>query len=215
MKRLLRSRDASIVFSLAALTLFCCTLIFTRIIYTGWVTFGFLLWNLCLAWIPFCLSLLIVEAAKRRAHRVALIILAAVWLVFYPNAPYILTDFIHLRERSNIPLWFDLVLIGSCAWNGLLLGFLSLHHLQKLVQQTRGAFMGWVLVVCVQLLSGFGIYVGRFLRWNSWDLLVNLPSLSVDIASRIIEPQTIGVSVLFGVFLLLAYVTIWTMKREG
>lgn len=199
--------------SLAALTVFCSALICVRVVYTGWVTFSFLLWNLCLAWVPFCLSLLVVEGYRRHLNRWLLLVMAGAWLVFYPNAPYILTDFIHLRERSDIPLWFDLVLIGSCAWNGLLLGFLSLHHLHRLIQSKKGAAVGWLLVIVIQMLSGFGMYVGRFMRWNSWDIIVNLPSLSVDIATRIIEPQTIGVSVLFGLFLLLSYGTIWALLK--
>ena len=141
----------------------------------------------------------------------------AAWLLFFPNAPYILTDFYHLEARPGVPLWYDLVLIVSCAWNGLMLAYASLSDMQRLVQQRLGFWPGWVFAAVALLLSGFGIYLGRYMRFNSWNVLTNPLTLFFDILNRVLHPfsfpGTWGVTLLFGVFLLLGYGTVRVLGR--
>lgn len=107
-------------------------------------------------------------AGKRRLLLVLVIPAAVLWLLFFPNAPYILTDLLHLRHpRADIPIWFDVLLINWFAWTGVLLGVFSLFIMHGIVMKTFGRIIGWFFVFCV------GIYIGRFLRWNSWDMLLN------------------------------------------
>ena len=217
------------------------TLLALRFLYSGTAGYRFMVWNLILAWVPLVLSVAIVWLGRdgrrdertgrcaRPAAGVLLVGLSLLWLVFYPNAPYLLTEFIHLhpsyavRERPiaalsglgprrGVPVWYDAMLLVTFAWNGLLLGFVSLHLVQRAVRERVGAAAGWVAVVLVLGLSGFGISLGRFERWNSWDLFVRPATLLADVASRALNPlehaRTTAVTLVLGTFLLLAYLSI-------
>lgn len=146
-----------------------------RVLLSGTEDYAFLLWNLFLAWIPLAMAYAASTFAGKRRLLLVLVIPAAVlWLLFFPNAPYILTDLLHLRHpRADIPIWFDVLLINWFAWTGVLLGVFSLFIMHGIVMKTFGRIIGWFFVFCVGTLSGVGIYIGRFLRWNSWDMLLN------------------------------------------
>ena len=181
--------------------------------YTDSRTFFFLNWNLFLAWIPLGLALLLWRVQRRALHRWLMSpAIWAAWLLFFPNAPYILSDLMHLGARPPAPLWFDAVMLFSFAWNGLLLGFLSLWLVQQAVAGWFGRAAGWLMAASALAAAGFGIYLGRFLRWNSWDLLVDPRGLAGDILGRVANPlahpQTLAVTLLFGAFLLVAYLTV-------
>lgn len=188
--------------------LFSVLLIVTRVYLTEKVTFVFLIWNLFLAVIPFAISSVLV-LAMHKLNRVVFVLGILLWLLFFPNAPYILTDLFHLKERSGIPLWFDLMVILSAAWNGLILGLLSLQDIQHVISKRFSAVWSWVAVTLSLGLCGFGIYVGRYLRWNSWDVVTNPLGLTTDLLERITDPfthpRTVGVTILYTSFLLLAY----------
>jgi hypothetical protein len=100
-------------------------LIAVRVLITRELLFVFLLWNLFLAAIPFFLSAALHLASKPPKARLLLPV-GVVWLLFFPNAPYLVTDLFHLEPRPGVPYWYDLALIMSCAWNGLMLAFASL-----------------------------------------------------------------------------------------
>ncbi|MEJ7659093.1 MAG: DUF1361 domain-containing protein [Hymenobacter sp.] len=117
-------------------------LIAVRIFITGRLQFAFLLWNLFLAAIPFGLSAALTLAARPPGARLLLPV-GAVWLLFFPNAPYLVTDLFHLERRVGVPYWYDLALIMSCAWNGLMLAFASLLDMHTLVRQRLGLSAGW------------------------------------------------------------------------
>jgi uncharacterized membrane protein len=135
-------------------------------------SFHFLLWNLLLAWIPLVLALAVYDC-YRRGVRLGLLAPAVVlWLLFLPNAPYIVTDFVHLSAAAPTPLWFDALVVSAFAWTGLLLGLASLYLVHAVVRQRFGATVGWVSALTVLALTSAGVYLGRFLQWNSWDLLV-------------------------------------------
>jgi uncharacterized membrane protein len=187
-----------------------------RVLLTQQIHFVGLLWNLFLALVPFGLSTMLGLAAGPIRARVLLPV-GAVWLLFFPNAPYILTDLFHLEPRPGVPYWYDLALILSCAWNGLMLAYASLLDMQNLVRRRLGATVSWLFAAVTLLLSSFGIYLGRFLRFNSWDIITNPLTLFYDIVSRVLHPaahpRTWGVTLLFGLFLLIGYSTVRLMGR--
>ena len=139
----------------------------------GEPAFVFLTWNLFLAWIPFVLSLCVAAVHGRGGPRPLLWVLGAGWLLFLPNAPYILTDFIHLGRVGGAPLWFDAALIGAFAAAGLALGLASLLVVHHVVEARAGRVVGWAVAVGSLVLSTIGIYLGRFPRFNSWDVVTN------------------------------------------
>jgi len=171
------------VLALAGVSAIAMTLVGTRMLLTQSLRHGYLIWNLFLAWMPlfFCLAAVRVTRADPQAPRWKFWVLATAWLLFLPNAPYIVTDLIHLGPRSRGHFWVDLVLIMLCAWTALVLGFLSLYIMQRMVSRRLGMLAGWGFVVVVSGLTGVGIYIGRFLRWNSWDVLVNPLGVASDI----------------------------------
>ena len=191
-------------------------LIVGRVLLTGHGLFLFLAWNLFLALIPFGLSTLLGTALGPLRARLLLPVGAA-WLLFFPNAPYLITDLLHLEQRPGVPLWYDLALILSCAWNGLMLAYASLADMQELVRQRLGTGAGWAFAATALLLSSFGVYLGRYLRFNSWDVLSNPLALFFDILHRLLHPlaypRTWGVTVVFGAFLLLGYGTVRVLGR--
>ena len=131
--------------------------------------------------------------------------LSLAWLLFLPNAPYLFTDLIHITRVPATRIWTDLVMVLVFALPGLVLGFLSLQRMQALVARRRGAITGWLFAAAVAGLSGFGVYIGRFERWNSWDVLANPVALLSD-AANWFHPQAVLFTGLFTVFLFCAYV---------
>lgn len=189
-----------------------------RFIYAGVKTFYFLEWNLFLAWIPLVSALALWWLAQhgRKTWLLQLPLLGC-WLLFFPNAPYLVTDFVHLTPREGAPFWYDLMLIFSFAWNGLILGFTSLWVVQEVVHAQWGKAASWLLVSFTLATSGFGIYLGRFLNWNSWDLVTNPHELLFDILVPLVNPQVhlraVAVTLLFSTFLTIAYLTLNLLGR--
>jgi len=187
-------------------------LVFFRIQYTSSLCYIFLVWNLVLAWIPLLAALILKEMEYSRVANYVCPLLLLTWFLFFPNAPYILTDLFHLKPKAEIPLWYDLVLILLAAWNGLILGFVSLHIVHRYLDRKLGSFYSWLIVLFALVTSSFGIYLGRFLRWNSWDIVSNPMLLLTDILERILNPfshpQTVGVTLIFSLFLITCYITL-------
>jgi uncharacterized membrane protein len=120
-----------------------------------------------------------------------------------------LTDLFHLRLHLSMPVWFDLVLILSFAWTGLLFGFFSLWDIEQLLSKSIKQTYVTIISVVLLFLGSFGIYIGRYLRWNSWDIISEPFKLMYDISDRVINPfahpQTWGMTVLMWIFLLILY----------
>ena len=207
----------TLVFVLATSVALSVILVVSRVLMTGRLLFLFLIWNLFLALIPFAISTML-GIAKGPLRARLLVPVGAAWLLFFPNAPYILTDLFHLERRAGVPFWYDLALILSCAWNGLMLAYASLADMQRLVQRRLGTGAGWAFATVALLLSSFGIYLGRYLRFNSWDVLANPLTLFYDIVNRILHPfsfpGTWGVTLVFGVFLLIGYSTVRLLGKH-
>lgn len=178
-------------------------MVMARILYTQHISHLFLLWNLFLAWIPLGLALL---AWRVRRQPLLTFALGFLWLLFLPNAPYLVTDLIHLRPTAEAPLWYDLGMLFSFAFAGLALGLRSLQLMQGLVKARFGALSGWIFALAVCLISSFGIYIGRFLRWNSWEFLFQPGRLIADVLDSLATPEAL--LRLFTIVLLYGSVTI-------
>ena len=190
----------------------CGALLLFRFARTGSLALAFLAWNLFLAAVPAVAAWLFARSMGKSSSLAERVLWFVLWLVFLPNAPYIITDFVHLTTHPHVPFWYDIALFVSCAGTGLLLGYTSIADVQFVIARRFSALVGWLLVVAAVLLSGFGIYLGRFLRWNSWDTVTNPRQLSLEIADRVMNPlsnpQTVGVTVVYGVGLFLGYVAL-------
>lgn len=181
------------------------------------ISYGFLVWNLFLAGVPVLLAL-VVDAAWRHDRRVLGAVSWVAWLFMFPNSPYLMTDLIHLREQPPTPLWYDALILGTAGIAGLLAGFVSLHLVQAAVTRRVGATWGWVMAVVVLGLSGFGVYVGRFARFNSWDVLARPRRLLYDVGSDVAAgdtPRAAVVTALLASFLIVSYVTIEMLTQVG
>ncbi|MBA2296939.1 MAG: DUF1361 domain-containing protein [Actinobacteria bacterium] len=210
-------RDASrrrraIYAALALLSLFSVALVVVRYARSPEPWLGGLIWNLFLAWIPFGLSIVLYDRHRAGARAAALLPLGALWLLFLPNAPYIVTDFKHLAPNASVPLWFDVVVIAAPAWTGMLLGFLSLYLVQAAVRRSAGRTAGWVAAVGALGLASFGVYLGRVLRWNSWDVLTD-PRLLADLDGILVDPRALAMTILLSGFLTLSYLVLYTFMR--
>ncbi len=185
-----------------------------RALWYNEIGYSFLVWNLFLAWIPLGIAYTAyVMAWKRRVVSLVIAVAAFLWLIFFPNAPYILTDFQHLGQPSQaVPIWFDVILVVWFSWTGLLLGVLSLYLMQELVHREFGRVIGWAFVFAVSFLSGLGIFMGRFLRWNSWDILQQPSDIFYGLVQGARDPSltSIGVTALFGALFLFVYLTFYT-----
>lgn len=203
---------------LGVLTLFCFGVSLFRFVYTDTKVFLFLNWNLFLAFIPWALTSLVIIKPKFQKSRLTLIVLLGSWLLFFPNAPYILTDLFHLRLKSSMPIWFDLILILSFAWTGLLFGLLSLWDIEKLLRNFMKRTYVIIISAVLLFIGSFGIYVGRFLRWNSWDILTEPIKLMYDIGDRFINPfehpRTWGMTIFMGLFLNMIYLSFRLIRKR-
>jgi uncharacterized membrane protein len=205
--------------SLALASALCIGALVARRLYTDAGAYGFLAWNLFLAWIPLLAALVVYDARRRGATLLGVLAVAAVWFVFLPNAPYLLTDFVHLGSRDDAPLWFDIVLFASFAWTGMLLGFLSIFVMQGIVRRAAGPVWGWLLVGASLAASSFGIYLGRSLGWNSWDFVVRPGALVEDIWARLVDPlaypRGVGMTLALTAVLTIGYLTLYAFSQLG
>lgn len=210
------TEDLSIKEILFISCFFSCTLLVGRAVYTGQTACAFLLWNLFLAFVPFAVSQWLTRnpAIIKSGWKTVLVLLT--WLLFIPNSFYILTDLFHLGTFSSAPKWFDLLLIFSFAWNGLLLGILSVRDIEKIVEANWGRGFSLLLLFAVMWLNAFGVYIGRYLRFNTWDVLVQPLSLFSDMLHILFHPlqnrTEWGMISCYGLFMLLIYIT---LKKLG
>jgi uncharacterized membrane protein len=193
-------------------------LVIGRVIWTGRLVYGCLVWNLFLAWVPLVFSLLACEQYRHGSWRSWRFLgLSAAWVVFFPNAPYIFTDLIHVTTRFYPHFWVDLVLILLCALTGLVLGFLSLYLMQSVVRQLLGGAASWVFIAAIAVLSSFGIYLGRFLRFNSWDVVCKPVELYRGIGNWAADPfgrpTAFAFPALFATFMFISYLMLYALTH--
>lgn len=164
------SRARRVLGSLLGLSVVSLALLGLRMLLQGDAIYGFLAWNLFLAWIPLLLAVAAV-GVWRSGGRISAALLFVLWLLFFPNAPYVVTDFVHLHHIGGMPRWFDALMLGSFAAASLAVGFVSLYLIQDQIRSKAGTLWSWVAVLTVIALSGIGIYLGRVFQINSWDVL--------------------------------------------
>ena len=210
----------AIVGLLAVASVVCVGLFLARMAYSHTVAYWFLMWNLALAWVPFIFAgVAYTLSTSRRTLTYVLVICAAlVWLVFFPNAPYILTDFLHLGSMGDsVPGWYDVLMLYWYSWTGLLLGVVSLYLMQEIVARGAGRPVSWVFVVAVSLAGSIGTYLGRFLRWNSWDLLRRPMPLAGELFGKVTDPASqprlLGFTVMFAALFLFIYVAVYIFAK--
>jgi uncharacterized membrane protein len=189
--------------------LFSAGMVLAGMLYTGRFIFIYLVWNLFLAYIPYAISNAIQYKPQWIENRWKLAVLVAAWLLFIPNSFYILTDIFHLGEMKDVPLWYHLILLVSFAWNGMLLGIVSLRQMERLATLFIGRQLGLLLIYPTMWVIALGIYIGRYMRYNSWDIVVNPIDLSRDIARMVIHPiQNLyawGMVFCFSIFMTIVY----------
>jgi len=163
--------------SLALLSALCCLLLIIRAVQTEQIRGLFLLWNLFLAWMPLFFALfarrLSSATAVTKSKQLIILISLGLWLLFFPNAPYLITDLIHLGEFERHILWFDTVGFFIAALAGICTGLYSLQVTHQVLNQFINNVFAWIVISASIVLSGFGLYLGRYARFNSWDLFTH------------------------------------------
>ena len=204
---------------LFALVGWCVAMLGVRMWYSGGRGNAFLLWNLFLAVIPVLAGIGLRVLDARNGRIVAKILVFLVWLAFLPNAPYLVTDFVHLSQTPPVPQWYEVALFSSFAATGALLGFAAVADVQGVIAVRFGRVLGWFTAVGALLLCGFGIYLGRFLGWNSWDLVTSPSTLAHEVIYQLthLRPHdpTWQVSIVYGIGLVLGYIALRSMVQPS
>ncbi len=179
--------------------------------FTDW----YLAWNLALAWIPLALAYALVAQLKHKAWSSWTgIALSIVWLLFLPNSFYMVSDYIHLQDIPRTNVLYDSLTFTVFILNGLILGYTSLYMVQAQLRKRVSNLQAEAFAAVMLLLCSFAIYLGRDLRWNSWDVLVNPAGILFDVSERIIDPlahpAAFTTTLMFFVFLAGLY---WVLLR--
>lgn len=180
-----REIDKALVMSV----LFSVALIMGRIAYTGMFTYVFLIWNIFLGALPYFITRTIAKHPRLISSRLSFLLVFLLWLFWVPNSFYIITDLFHLGSTPAMPRWYDLALILSCAWNGLLLGVLSVRQMEKIWEERVPQINGWCFIMPVMFLNAWGVYIGRYLRFNTWDIVSSPFALMADIFDMLVHPM--------------------------
>ena len=170
-------------------TFFALALFAARVLQSHSFVYQNLIWNLFLAWMPYMFSFWAAALYATGTGRWWVIIFPGfLWLIFFPNAPYIITDFLHLANRPGVPMWYDILMLATFAWTGCFLAIASLRTMQIIVRNHLGWLMSWVFAGTALTLGGLGIYLGRFSRWNTWDIFISPKEILYDVAIRVLNP---------------------------
>ncbi|MBB6731613.1 DUF1361 domain-containing protein [Cohnella zeiphila] len=214
---------APVFYVLCGTTVLCVAMLAVRAFHLDSARFHFLLWNLFLAWLPLIVAMVAVGAARWMrgpALALAMLVLGGAWLLLYPNAPYLTTDLIHLignptymwnAQQQSVLVWYDLVVFFLFSWCGLLLGYLSMLHFHMLVRRFMGRFAGWLFIVVVSFLGGFGVYLGRMIRLNSWDVVFS-PFRLIEGVRAGLDHRGAKFTLLFGMLILIVYLSLSSLR---
>jgi len=193
-------------------SLFSCLLVGIKMTAEGMRVFMFLPWNLFLAFIPYAIVKWLMANPAWIENKFRFISVFLLWLLFIPNSFYIITDLYHLELKEDAPRWFDLTMILSFAWNGILLGILSVSKMETIFRIFLKNKSILFFIYPVMWLIAWGIYIGRYLRFNSWDILTNPFSLFGDIAEMFLDPfkytYAWGMIFCFSIFITLIYMSV-------
>lgn len=192
---------------LAGLSLVSLVFLFLRMLSADNVRYGFMWWNLALAWIPFlAAAALQISLERQRWSSWQSLVATTVWLTFLPNSYYVLTDLMHIHATGEVSILFDVIMMSLFAFTSLLLGFISLLFVQRELEKRLPLRLVMLLICGVVLLCSFAIYLGRYLRWNTWDIILNPIGLLIDVTDRVINPSqnalTFTTTAMFFVFIM-------------
>lgn len=195
------------------LTAFISLLLLIRFSVTGSVRYAFLMWNLVLAWASSITTLWLSGRFQKITTWLTVLVLVG-WLLFLPNAFYIVSDLIHLRSTGEVSVLYDAVLLFAFAGVGFCLGIASLAIVHVWLAIRTSARLGNIIMAVVILLCSFAIYLGRYLRWNSWDIVTNPLGLLIDVSNRVVypldNPRTLSTTFLFFTLIGTTYIaTVW------
>lgn len=212
-----------LTFALVGMTVLATLFLFGRALVLKRYSYIFLIWNIFLAWVPFYISLIYTNINLK--SKISKLLLGFSWLAFYPNAPYIITDFIHLSKykfyenkphgevfTSNFVMWYDFFLISIFVIIGLVLAYISLSIMHKHIKKNFSDIYGWLFIFTTSVLSGFAIYLGRFLRLNSWEII----SSPLNLVSSIINDlgiHSIVFTSIFSTLIFIFYLTFFLMNK--
>lgn len=144
--------------------------------------------------------------------------LLGLWLLFFPNAPYIMTDLFHLKPKVGAPFWYDLMLLLSYSFNGFFLGFLSLMSIEKQVTILYGKTFSKIIAFISLIACSIGVYVGRYLRWNSWDVFTKPFSLFQELQDQDFYPiqdsEILRFTLIFSLFLTMNYLILKKFREH-
>jgi uncharacterized membrane protein len=192
-------------------------LLCARLAATGLLTYVFLLWNLFLAFIPYIISYWLCNNIHVIKNKLKLIGIIGAWLLFVPNSFYLITDLFHLARNHSAPKWFDLLLLLSFALNGIFFGVLSMQKMEAVLHKVSGKRFSLFIIFVVMCLNSYGIYLGRFLRYNSWDIVAQPFSLFGEMLEMLLHPfnnkMEWGMIFCYAVFMTLLYITIKKMAE--
>jgi uncharacterized membrane protein len=208
-----QSRKSRFVIMSLLLTFFAMGLFAARAIHTNDLYYGFLIWNLFLAWIPFIFSWIAYKSYFRNGMSIPVYVAAFLWLIFFPNAPYIITDLIHIEARTGIPLWYDAALVFSFALTGFILGLASLYLIHRVIENRFAAGISWLLMFFFIGLSGYGIFIGRILRWNTWDIFINTIPLALELKETFLSGTSLSMSIIFSALTGIVYFFLFYFVR--
>ncbi len=184
-------------------------LLTARVFWTHEGAFVFLVWNLFLAWLPLAFAVVAYAAHHHRAPSALVALLFVPWLAFLPNAPYLVSDLVHLTDPHRVPVWYDALMLSSFAWSGVSAGVLSLRVATTVTRERAGAGAARGVVLGSCALVGYGIYLGRFARLNSWDVVTRPGAVLATIGRSVTTVHLLSpaftVTVGFAAFFLAAY----------
>lgn len=191
------------------MTIFGICLVIIRVIALGTPGYLFLFWNLFLASIPLIVTWNLNTLKNRPVSNWKFWLFTGIWLLFLPNAPYLVTDLLHLSYSSHRLIWFDTIVIFSFALTGLIFTLISLQMMSDILRRKFGKNIERILISISIFASGFGVYLGRYQRFNSWDIIHRPGNLFLEVADRFVHPfdhpRTWAMTIIVGVFLHILY----------
>lgn len=211
----MKNKRLSIIRALLVSNLTSVVFFVMRYLITGSVDYWFLFWNLLLAWMPVLFAVILAKTLRKKSWREPLpVLLTLLWLGFLPNSFYLITDLIHLHNTGDVGLLFDITFFLSFIWNGIVAGLTSMVIVNREMNRRQNPYVGAALMSLVILLTSFAIYLGRSLRWNTWDVIVNPAGLLFDVGERVINPlahpQFISTTVTFTLLIGSMYFVAWS-----
>ena len=203
-----------LIISIATASLVGVFLLVIRILHSDSTRYLFLIWNLILAvFVPLIAWWLTARIREHGWLKTPQILLTIAWLLFLPNSFYIVSDFIHLRPNYEASILFDAVMLISFSLSGLIFGYASVYMVHSELRKRINAKSAWAIISGIFVASSFAIYLGRFTRWNSWDIILQPAGLLFDVSDRVVNPaahsQTYSTTAIFSILLLAFYWVVW------